>query len=84
MQKEFKLSFDGGDSGSKKRRGYGGACGGVWWSLCLAGIWRVGGNTLRRTETRRTSKNNCHYFVLNYFPMDRSIQNREVLLLEVL
>jgi hypothetical protein len=37
MQKGFKLIFDGGDSGSKKRRGYGGACGGVWWSLCLAG-----------------------------------------------
>jgi hypothetical protein len=34
MRKKFKLSSDGGDSGSKKsRRGYGG----VWRSLSLAG-----------------------------------------------
>jgi hypothetical protein len=34
MRKKFKLSSDGGDSGSNKcKRGYGGAYGGVWWSL---------------------------------------------------
>jgi hypothetical protein len=40
MQKTSKLSSEGGDSGSKKRkRGYGGACGGIWRSLHLAGVW---------------------------------------------
>jgi hypothetical protein len=37
---KLKLISDGGDSGSKKcKRGYGGACGGVWRSLRLAGVW---------------------------------------------
>jgi hypothetical protein len=41
MQKTLKLSSDGGDSGSNKcKRGYGGACGEVWWNLRLAGVWR--------------------------------------------
>jgi hypothetical protein len=40
MRKKLKLSSDGGDSGSKKcERGYGGAYGGVWRSLRLAGVW---------------------------------------------
>jgi hypothetical protein len=40
MRKKMKLSFDGGDSGSKKcKRGYGGAYGGVWRSLRLVGVW---------------------------------------------
>jgi hypothetical protein len=40
MQKKLKLSCDSGDSGSKKcKRGYGGAYGGVWQSLRLAGVW---------------------------------------------
>jgi hypothetical protein len=31
-----------GDSGSKKfKLGYNGASGGVWWSLGLAGLWRL-------------------------------------------
>jgi hypothetical protein len=35
-----KLSSDGGESGSKKcKRGYGGAYGVIWRSLCLAGVW---------------------------------------------
>jgi hypothetical protein len=37
--KKLKLSSDGGDPGSKKcKRGYGGACGGVWRSLRMAGV----------------------------------------------
>jgi hypothetical protein len=37
--KKLKLSSDGGNSGSKKcKRGYGGAYGGVWRSLRLAGV----------------------------------------------
>jgi hypothetical protein len=40
MRKKFKLIYDGGESGSNKRkRGYGGAHGGVWRSLHLAGVW---------------------------------------------
>jgi hypothetical protein len=40
MRKTRKVSFDGGDSGSKKCKwGYGDAYGGVWQSLCLAGVW---------------------------------------------
>jgi hypothetical protein len=40
MRKKMKLSSDGSDSGSKKcKRGYGGANGGVWWSLRLAKVW---------------------------------------------
>jgi hypothetical protein len=36
MQKNFKLSFDGRDSGSKKcKRDYGGDCDGVLWSLLV-------------------------------------------------
>jgi hypothetical protein len=34
-EKKLKLSSDGGDSG---KRGYGGAYGGVWRSLRLAGV----------------------------------------------
>jgi hypothetical protein len=41
MLKKLKLSFDGGDSGSKKcKRGYDGAYGEVWRSLPLVGVWR--------------------------------------------
>jgi hypothetical protein len=37
---KVKLSSDGSDSASEKfRRGYGGAYGGIWWSLRLAGVW---------------------------------------------
>jgi hypothetical protein len=36
MQKKFKLSSDGGDSGSKK---YNRDCGGVWLILRLAEVW---------------------------------------------
>jgi hypothetical protein len=40
MQKKLKLGSNGGDSGSKTcKRGYGGAYGGVWRSLRLAGVW---------------------------------------------
>jgi hypothetical protein len=40
MRKKLKSSADGDDCGSKKcKRGYGGASGGVWWSLRLAQIW---------------------------------------------
>jgi hypothetical protein len=40
MREKLKLSFDGGNSGSKKcKRGYGGAYDGVWRSLLLAGVW---------------------------------------------
>jgi hypothetical protein len=40
IQKQLKLSSDSGDSGSKKcRLGYGDACGGVWRSLRLGGVW---------------------------------------------
>jgi hypothetical protein len=40
MRKNLKLSFDGGDSGSKKcKRGYGDPYGGVWRRLRLAGVW---------------------------------------------
>jgi hypothetical protein len=36
----MKSSSDGGGSGSKKyKRNYGGAYGGVWRSLSLAGVW---------------------------------------------
>jgi hypothetical protein len=36
----LKLSYDGSDSGSKKcKHDYGGAHGGSWPSLLLAGIW---------------------------------------------
>jgi hypothetical protein len=36
----LNLSSDDGDFGSKKcKRDYGGAYGGVWWSLHLAGVW---------------------------------------------
>jgi hypothetical protein len=42
MRKKMKISFDGGDSGSKKcKRGYGGAYSGVWRSLRVAGIWSL-------------------------------------------
>jgi hypothetical protein len=35
-----KLSSDSGDSGKRRcKRGYGGAYGGVWRSLRLAGVW---------------------------------------------
>jgi hypothetical protein len=38
MRKE--INYDGGDSGSKKyKRDCGGAYGGVWGSLRLAGFW---------------------------------------------
>jgi hypothetical protein len=38
--KKFKVSSEGGDSGSKKcKRGYGGAHGGVWRSVRLAIVW---------------------------------------------
>jgi hypothetical protein len=41
MRNKLKLSSDGGDFGRKKcKRGYGGAYGGVWQSLRLAGVWR--------------------------------------------
>jgi hypothetical protein len=41
MRKKLKLSPDGGDSGSKKcKRRYGGAYGGVWRKLRLAGVRR--------------------------------------------
>jgi hypothetical protein len=34
------LTSEGGDSCSKKvKRDYGGAYGGVWWSLLLATVW---------------------------------------------
>jgi hypothetical protein len=38
---KYKLSFDGGNSGSKKcKEGcYGFTCDGVWQSLCLEGVW---------------------------------------------
>jgi hypothetical protein len=40
MREKLKLSSDGGDCGSKKcKLGCGGAYGGVWRSLCLAGVW---------------------------------------------
>jgi hypothetical protein len=40
MRKKLRLSSDSGDSDNKKcKRGYGGAYGGVWWSLRLAGDW---------------------------------------------
>jgi hypothetical protein len=40
MRKKLKLSSDGGDSGSKKcKRGFGGVCVWVWWSLRLEGVW---------------------------------------------
>jgi hypothetical protein len=40
MQNKSKLNSDGGDSGSKTfNHGYGGAYGGVWRSLRLAGVW---------------------------------------------
>jgi hypothetical protein len=40
VRKKLKLSSDGGYRGSKKcKRGYGGACGGVWRSMRLAGVW---------------------------------------------
>jgi hypothetical protein len=40
MRKKFKLSSDGGDSGSKKcKRGYGRAYRGVWLTLRLVGVW---------------------------------------------
>jgi hypothetical protein len=43
MPKQLKLSSDGEDSGSKKcKRGYGGAYGGAWRSLSLAGVWSQG------------------------------------------
>jgi hypothetical protein len=43
MRKKLKLSPDGGDPGSKKcKRGYGGACGGVWRSLESGGRFCVG------------------------------------------
>jgi hypothetical protein len=36
----MELNSDGGDCGSKKcKLGYGGAYGGVWRSLRLAGVW---------------------------------------------
>jgi hypothetical protein len=39
-KEKLKLSTDGGDSGSKKRKqGYHGAYGGVWRSLLFAGFW---------------------------------------------
>jgi hypothetical protein len=38
--KKLKLISDGSDCGSKKRkRGYGGTYGEVWWSLRLTGVW---------------------------------------------
>jgi hypothetical protein len=37
-EEKIEIKFRGGNSDSKKRkRGYGGANGGVWWSLRLAG-----------------------------------------------
>jgi hypothetical protein len=37
--KILKLSSDSGDSGSKKRKwDYGGTCGEVWTSVCMAGV----------------------------------------------
>jgi hypothetical protein len=43
MRKKLKLSFDDGDSGSKKcKRGCGGAYDGIWRSLRLAGVWSPG------------------------------------------
>jgi hypothetical protein len=40
VREKFKSSCDGGVCGSKKcRRGFRGACGGVWWSPCLSGVW---------------------------------------------
>jgi hypothetical protein len=39
---KLKLSSDGGDCGSKRwKRDYGGAYGGVWRSLRLAGVWSL-------------------------------------------
>jgi hypothetical protein len=39
-EKIYKLSSDGDDFSSKKcKRGNGRACGGVWMSLCLVGVW---------------------------------------------
>jgi hypothetical protein len=35
-----EIEFDSGNSGNRKfKRGYGDACGGVWWSLHFAGVW---------------------------------------------
>jgi hypothetical protein len=40
MWKKFKSCSDGGDFGGKKcKTSYGDACGGVWRSLRLAGVW---------------------------------------------
>jgi hypothetical protein len=42
MRKNLKLSYKWGNSGSKKcKRGYGGAHGGVWWSLRIEGVWAL-------------------------------------------
>jgi hypothetical protein len=39
MRRKLKFVSNSGSSGNKKcKRGYGGACGGVWRSLCLAGV----------------------------------------------
>jgi hypothetical protein len=47
MRKKLKLSFDGSDCGRKKcKRGYGGACGGVWQSL-ETGVWQECGFSRR-------------------------------------
>jgi hypothetical protein len=42
IRKLLKLSFDHGDSCSKKfKRSYGGAFGGVWRSQCFVGVWSL-------------------------------------------
>jgi hypothetical protein len=49
--KKLKLSSDGGDSGSKKRkRGYGGAYGGVWRTLRLVGVWNQASAALKNSS----------------------------------
>jgi hypothetical protein len=58
MRKKLKLSFNGGDSGSKKcKRGCSGAYGGVWRSLRFAGVWSqaVGFVLVRLAGTWRQS-----------------------------
>jgi hypothetical protein len=43
MRKKVKVNSDGGCSGGKTlKRGYGGAYGGVWWSVESGGRFRVG------------------------------------------
>jgi hypothetical protein len=68
MRMKLKLSFDGGESGSKKcKRGYGGAYGGVWRSLESGGRFCVRAFGKNLTSVAEKMFTHLIYFLKKFY-----------------